>query len=104
MADDRSRAGDFLELVQRARRGKLRLYIGFAAGVGKTYRMLQEAHVLEDRGTDVVLALVETHGREETERLIDGLEVVPRRAIEYRGVVETWGWDDPPPFARPMFQ
>ncbi|HEY3449248.1 MAG TPA: universal stress protein [Myxococcales bacterium] len=86
MADDRTRAGDFLELVQRAKRGKLRLYIGFAAGVGKTYRMLEEAHVLKDRGTDVVLALVEPHGREETARLIAGLEVVPRRAVEYRGV------------------
>lgn len=86
MADDRTRAGDFLELVERSKRGKLRLYLGFAAGVGKTYRMLEEAHVLKDRGTDVVLALVEPHGREDTARLVEGLEVVPRRVVEYRGV------------------
>ena len=54
---------DFLELVQRARRGRLKLYIGFAAGVGKTYRMLEEAHALRKRGVDVVLGFVETHGR-----------------------------------------
>jgi two-component system sensor histidine kinase KdpD len=80
------RAEDFLELVQRTRRGGLKLYIGFAAGVGKTYRMLEEAHALAKRGVDVVLGFVEPHGRAETEALIAGLEVVPRRAIEYRGV------------------
>src|SRR5574342_578062 len=78
---------DFLELVERARRGRLKLYIGFAAGVGKTWRMLEEAHALRRRGTDVVGALVETHGRAETAALIGDLEVVPRRRIEYRGVV-----------------
>ena len=82
----RSRADDFLELVERGKRGRLKLYIGFAAGVGKTYRMLEEAHALEKRGVDVVLAYVETHGRSETEALLAGLELVPRRAIEYRGV------------------
>ena len=86
MAEDKTRADDFLELVQRAKRGKLRLYLGFAAGVGKTYRMLEESHVLKARGTDVVLALVEPHGRAETARLVEGLEVVPRRVVEYRGV------------------
>ena len=80
------RPEDFLELVERARRGRLKLYVGFAAGVGKTYRMLQEAHELERRGVDVVIAFVETHGRAETAVLLDGLEVVPRRRIEYRGV------------------
>jgi two-component system sensor histidine kinase KdpD len=83
----RSRADDFLELVERGKRGRLKLYIGFAAGVGKTYRMLQEAHALEDRGVDIVVGFVETHGRAETEALVAGLEVVPRREIEYRGVV-----------------
>jgi len=82
----RSRAEDFLEVVQRARRGGLKLYIGFAAGVGKTYRMLEEAHALKRRGVDVVLGLIETHGRAETEALIEGLEVIPRRSVEYRGV------------------
>jgi two-component system sensor histidine kinase KdpD len=81
------RPEDFLELVQRARRGRLKLYIGFAAGVGKTYQMLEEAHALAKRGVDVVLGFIETHGRAETAALIDGLEVVPRRRIEYRGVV-----------------
>jgi two-component system sensor histidine kinase KdpD len=82
----RPSAEDFLELVERGRRGRLKLYIGFAAGVGKTYRMLEEAHALKKRGVDVVVGFVETHGRKETAALIDGLEVIPRRQIEYRGV------------------
>ena len=81
-----SRSQDFLELVERAKRGRLKLYIGFVAGVGKTWRMLEEAHALKRRGVDVVIGLVETHGRAETASLIDGLEVVPRRRLEYRGV------------------
>ena len=80
------RPEDFLELVERARRGRLKLYVGFAAGVGKTYRMLQEAHELRKRGVDAVVAFVEPHGRAETIALVEGLEVVPRRRIEYRGV------------------
>ncbi|MDC0712066.1 universal stress protein [Stigmatella sp. ncwal1] len=82
----RPRAEDFLELVERGRRGRLKLYIGFAAGVGKTYRMLEEAHALKKRGVDVVLGFVETHGRAETEALVAGLESVPRRAFTYRDV------------------
>src|SRR5512138_2438976 len=77
---------DFLELVERAKRGRLKLYVGFAAGVGKTWRMLEEAHALRRRGIDVVGAFVETHGRAETAALIGDLEVVARRRIEYRGV------------------
>src|SRR5512141_2387212 len=77
---------DFLELVERAKRGRLKLYVGFAAGVGKTWRMLEEAHALRRRGIDVVGALIETHGRAETAALIEDLEVVARRRIEYRGV------------------
>src|SRR5438128_2872000 len=80
------RPEDFLELVERGRRGRLKLYVGFAAGVGKTYRMLQDAHDLRRRGVDVVVAYIETHGRAETAALIEGLEVVPRKHIEYRGV------------------
>jgi two-component system sensor histidine kinase KdpD len=64
-----------------------KLYLGSFAGVGKTYRMLQEAHDLRRRGVDVVAAFVETHGRAETAALAEGLEVVPRRRTEYRGVV-----------------
>jgi len=78
---------DFIELVERAKRGKLKLYIGFAAGVGKTFRMLEEARSLRQRGVDVIVGLVETHGRPETEALLDGLEVVPRRKEQYRGIV-----------------
>jgi two-component system sensor histidine kinase KdpD len=78
---------DFLELVERGRRGRLKLYVGFAAGVGKTWRMLEEAHALRRRGVDVVGALIETHGRAETAALIGDLEVIPRKRIEYRGVV-----------------
>ena len=80
------RAEEFLVLVRQGKRGRLKLYIGFAAGVGKTYRMLEEAHALRERGVDVVIGFVETHGRAETAALIEGLEVVPRRSIEYRGV------------------
>jgi two-component system sensor histidine kinase KdpD len=81
-----SRAEDFLALVERAQRGRLKLYLGFAAGVGKTYRMLEEAHALKRRGVDVVLGFIETHGRAETAALIGDLEQVPRKKIEYRGV------------------
>lgn len=81
-----TRAQDFLELVQRSKRGRLKVYLGFAAGVGKTFRMLQEAHALKARGVDVVLALIEPHGRPETAALMKDLEQVPLRKIEYRGV------------------
>jgi two-component system, OmpR family, sensor histidine kinase KdpD len=84
---NRPRAEDFLELVQQSKRGRLKLYIGFAAGVGKTYRMLEEAHALKQRGVDVVIAFVETHGRAETAALVQDLEAVPLRKVEYRGVV-----------------
>ena len=67
--------------------GRLRVYLGMAPGVGKTFRMLEEGHRRIARGTDLVVGYVEAHGRVETERLVDGLEVVPRRRIEYRGVV-----------------
>jgi two-component system sensor histidine kinase KdpD len=78
--------GDFLELVRRQERGKLKLYIGSAAGVGKTYRMINEAHELRRRGVDVVIGFVETHGRAETASQLGELEVVPRQQIVYRGV------------------
>lgn len=76
----------FLALVKQRERGKLKLYIGSAAGVGKTYRMLQEAHDLRRRSLDVVVGFVETHGRAETLALIGDLEQVPRSRVEYRGV------------------
>ncbi len=69
----------------RAKRGELRIYLGAAPGVGKTYAMLSEAHRRRERGTDVVAAVVETHGRCKTAELVDGIEVVPPKMIEYRG-------------------
>src|SRR5215469_11904141 len=77
----------FLHLIRQQQRGRLKVYLGFAAGVGKTFEMLQEAHRLKRQGVDVVLGVVETHGRVETAALVEGLEQVPRRRIEYRGVV-----------------
>jgi two-component system sensor histidine kinase KdpD len=68
-------------------RGRLRVYLGMAPGVGKTFRMLEEGHRRLARGTDVVVGFVESHGRPRTAELLDGLEVVPRRRFEYRGVV-----------------
>jgi two-component system sensor histidine kinase KdpD len=67
-------------------RGRLRVYLGMAPGVGKTYKMLEEGHRRLDRGTDVVIGFVETHGRSVVAALQDGLEILPRRHIEYRGV------------------
>lgn len=84
---DSGRAQDFLTLLERAQRGHLKLYIGFAAGVGKTYRMLQEAHALKRRGVDVVLGYIETHNRSETTELVGDLPTMPRRQINYREVM-----------------
>jgi two-component system sensor histidine kinase KdpD len=67
-------------------RGRLRVYLGMAPGVGKTFRMLEEGHRRTLRGTDLVVGFVEAHGRPETEKLLDGLEIVPRRRVEHRGV------------------
>lgn len=79
-------------LLEAARReegasGKLKIFVGAAPGVGKTYEMLQSAHARRRSGTDVVVGFVETHGRAETEALVRGLEVVPRKRLEYRGQV-----------------
>jgi two-component system sensor histidine kinase KdpD len=82
----RAETSEFVELLKSRERGKLKVYIGSAAGVGKTYRMVQEAHDLRRRGIDVVVGLVETHGRAETASQISDIEVVPRRQIAYRGV------------------
>jgi len=83
----RPRPEDFLELIEQRKRGRLKLYIGFAAGVGKTYRMLEEAQALHRRGVDVVLGFVESHGRADTEKLTEGLPQIPRRKFDYRGVI-----------------
>src|SRR5499433_1521361 len=65
--------------------GKLKIFVGAAPGVGKTYKMLEEARAKRRDGVDVVVGVVETHGRPETEALLPGLEVIPRRRVEYRG-------------------
>ena len=84
--DERTAEPSFLDIVRQRDRGKLKLYIGSAAGTGKTFRMLQEAHDLRRRGMEVVIGFVETHGRAETAEQIRDLEVVPRKKITYRGV------------------
>jgi two-component system sensor histidine kinase KdpD len=80
------KANTFLHMIRRSQRGRLKVYLGYCAGVGKTYQMLQEAHRLKKEDVDVVIGLVETHGREDTRKLTEGLEVIPRMRQEYRGV------------------
>ncbi len=79
-------ATSFLRMIRRAQRGRLKVYLGYCAGVGKTCQMLHEGHRLMADGVDVAVGLVETHGRGETAKLIDGLEVLPRLRQDYRGV------------------
>jgi two-component system sensor histidine kinase KdpD len=75
----------FLDLIKKSRKGKFKIYIGMIAGVGKSYRMLLEAHDLLSSGVDVQIGFIETHGRKETQSLIEGLTVIPRREIFYKG-------------------
>src|SRR6476469_9754445 len=75
----------FLELIKKSRRGKFKIYIGMSAGVGKTFRMLQETHALLRNGVDVKIGYIETHGRKETHDLLDGLPLIPRRKLFYKG-------------------
>lgn len=84
-SDTRQSAQHFLDLIKQSHRGKFKVYIGMSAGVGKTYRMLQEAHQLSEVGVDVRIGYVETHGRSETEALVDGLTLIPRRKLFYKG-------------------
>src|SRR4029434_10884376 len=83
----RSSGEQLLAKLQADQRARLRIYVGAAPGVGTTYSMLQDAHALRREGVDVVVGFVETYGRAETEAQIGDLEIVPRRRIEYRGVV-----------------
>ncbi|MFA6085005.1 sensor protein KdpD [Mucilaginibacter sp.] len=76
---------NFIELVKKSRRGKLKIYIGMSAGVGKTYRMLQEAHALQRNGIGIQVGYIETHNRSETHALVDGLPVIARRKTFYKG-------------------
>jgi two-component system sensor histidine kinase KdpD len=72
---------------EETKRGRLKIFLGYAPGVGKTYTMLQEAHVLKKRGEDVVAGIVETHKRSETEALLENLEIIPRQRVEYENIV-----------------
>src|SRR6516162_11770679 len=87
VSDRRPSPEALLEAARReeGRVGKLRIFVGAAPGVGKTYEMLQQAHARKKDGYDVVIGVVETHGRRETEALVAGLEAVPRLRIEYKG-------------------
>ncbi|NTV98139.1 MAG: PTS transporter subunit EIIA [Chlorobiaceae bacterium] len=83
---DTNRAESFLKLIKQSQRGKLKIYLGYCAGVGKTYLMLQEARRLKSSNIDIVAGIVETHGRKETQALLDGIEVIPRKSSEYHGI------------------
>jgi two-component system, OmpR family, sensor histidine kinase KdpD len=82
-----AKAEALLSQLEHAQRARLRIYIGAAPGVGKTYQMLEDAHLLRKQGYDVVIGFLETYGRPDTEAKIGDLEVIPRIKIEYRGVV-----------------
>lgn len=75
----------FIELIKKSRRGKLKIYIGMSAGVGKSYRMLQEAHALLKNNIDIQIGYIETHNRAETHALLSGLPIINRRKIFYKG-------------------
>lgn len=85
MSDKDKTVQHFLDLIKKSRRGKFKVYIGMSAGVGKTYRMLQEARTLLRNGIDVKIGFIETHYRKETHELLEGLPVVPRRTLFYKG-------------------
>jgi two-component system, OmpR family, sensor histidine kinase KdpD len=85
--DTRPNAEALLAKLEKSNRTRLRIYIGAAPGVGKTYQMLEDGHLLRKQGFDVVIGLIESYGRLDTEAKIGDLEVVPRKKIEYRNVV-----------------
>ncbi|MDR0801389.1 sensor protein KdpD [Fluviicola sp.] len=85
MEETKQSAQHFLDLIKKSRRGKFKVYIGMSAGVGKTYRMLQEAHALLKNGIDVKIGFIETHNRPETHALLSGLPVIPLRHLFYKG-------------------
>jgi len=85
MEETRKSAEEFLDLIKKSRRGKFKIYIGMSAGVGKTYRMLQEAHSLLANNIDVKIAYIETHNRKETHALLEGLPMIARRKLFYKG-------------------
>src|SRR5574342_655743 len=72
--------------AEEAKRGKLKIFLGYVAGVGKTYAMLEAAHQRKEQGWDVVVGFVETHKRVKTEELVAGLEILPRKPVEYHNI------------------
>src|SRR5262245_37793394 len=86
MTLQRPSADALLARIQEEQRARLRVYIGAAPGVGKTYEMLVEAHALKARGLDVVVGVVETYGRKDTEAQLRDIEVIPKRKVGYRSV------------------
>ena len=85
MAQNEQSVQYFLDLIKKSKRGKFKVYIGMSAGVGKTYRMLQEAHALLQSGLNLQIGFIETHNRPETHHLLTGLPIIPRRKIFYKG-------------------
>ena len=85
MDNNRDNAQRFLEMIRRSKRGRFKIYIGMIAGVGKTFRMLQEAHDMLENGIDVQIGYVETHGRAGTESMLGGLPIIDRKKIFYKG-------------------
>ncbi|HTJ47957.1 MAG TPA: sensor histidine kinase KdpD [Cyclobacteriaceae bacterium] len=85
MEDKEKSVEHFLNLIRKSKRGKFKVYVGMSAGVGKSFRMLQEARSMLKNGVDVKIGYIETHNRKETEDLMEGLPVIPRRKIFYKG-------------------
>ena len=86
MAEEQQHSAEhFLELIRKSKRGKFKIYIGMSAGVGKTYRMLQEAHELLKNGIDVQIGFIEPHDRKETIALLEGIPIIPRHSVFYKG-------------------
>ncbi|WP_343693705.1 sensor protein KdpD [Chitinophaga sp.] len=85
MTEKENNVQHFLDLIRQSRRGKFKVYIGMSAGVGKTYRMLTEARTLLRNGVNIQIAYIETHNRPETHSLLEGLPVIPRRQLFYKG-------------------
>jgi two-component system sensor histidine kinase KdpD len=85
MDDKEKSVQHFLNLIRKSKRGKFKIYVGMIAGVGKSYRMLQEAHNLLRKDVNVMIGYIETHGRRETQALIEGLPIIPRKTIFYKG-------------------
>lgn len=85
MPEQEKNAEQFLNLIRQSRKGKFKIYIGMSAGVGKTFRMLQESHTLLKNGVDLKIGYIETHNRKETQELMEGLPEIPRRKLFYKG-------------------